>query len=163
MLRCRNLARRLWLALARDEGFTLMELMIVVTIIAILAAGGFVAYGAFIQRAVDGVATSMAGTLATAVRMLEIEANASLAEKSAADIVDALQDYVEGPLTVKAPSYTVPDPPGATDPQPLSTNAAWLKCPANDETKWTLWVSRNNRLGTASFDGHMPPETADCQ
>ena len=145
-----NRLRRIWRA---EEGFTLMELMVVVIIIGILATGGVVAYNSFIQRAVQAAADTTASTLATAVRMYEIENGISLADKSKNEIVDVLKDYVASGITLEVlfPEENLPTSP--------TEDKVWLRCPGDATDDWEVIVWRSNRFSDAAkFKGEEAPD-----
>lgn len=154
----RKLTNRIRRAFRSEEGFTLLELMVVVVIIAILAAGGLVGYNAFIQRAVDAVATSTGGTLATAVRMYEVENGKSLADEDVTDVQSELAKYTQ--VTPKVVGGAVQGyTPKPADP---SKDEMWIQCPGKDSKQWTVWVERNGRVGKATFQGELAATDTGC-
>lgn len=156
----RKLVNRIRRAIRSHEGFTLLELMVVVLILAILAAGGLVGYNQFIERAVNSVAQSTAGSLATMVRIYEIENGKSLADSSKTEVEAELKQYVQqgATLTVLASGEEAPTGPSG------SSDQVWVQCPQANSAVWKVWVQRSGRLSKeATFNGELAanggPET----
>lgn len=123
-----------------ERGFTLMELMIVVIIVAILAAGGVAGYGFMIQRAVNSDAANFKTTMETAVRLYESDVGTPAGNLTAANLPGALDDYVDG-----LPTFTV------TTTAPTGSSAAgyYVKCPAQNANTWQVWAVRNGRVSNS--------------
>lgn len=137
--------RRLRHGLQDARGFTLLELMIVVVIIAILAAGGVVGYGAMVQRAVNGDAANFKATLQTAVRLYETEKGTSPGDLSSTALATELRNYADG-----LPTFEV----ATTAPTASSPAGYYVKCPAQNSNQWQVWSVRNGRVSQAqSFEG----------
>lgn len=120
-----------------ERGFTLMELMIVVIIVAILAAGGVVGYGFLIQRAVNSDAANFKTTMETAVRLYESDKGTPAGNLASGALAGALDDYVDA-----LPTFTVT----TTAPTASSTAGYYVKCPANGGNTWQVWAVRNGRV-----------------
>ncbi|MBE3597296.1 MAG: prepilin-type N-terminal cleavage/methylation domain-containing protein [Limnochordaceae bacterium] len=131
--------RKLLKSLRNDEGFTLMELMVVVAIIAILATGGFVAYGQFVQRAVDSSAQQFAAALRTAVQFYELENNASPAVASKATTKQHLSEV--GLDTAELTLLPSNDPAG-------SDAGFYVNCPSSNSATWKVTAVRSGRTST---------------
>lgn len=123
-----------------ERGFTLMELMIVVVIVAILAAGGVVGYGFLIQRAVNSDAANFKTTMETAVRLYESDIGTPAGNLASNALASALDDYVDG-----LPTFNVV----TTAPTASSAAGYYVKCPANGQSTWQVWAVRNGRVNSA--------------
>jgi len=149
-------AERVQQSRSREEGFTLLELMIVVVIIAILAAGGVVAYGALVQRAVDSSADSFKATLETAVRVYETaEGKSPAGAVNGAGLRGALENYSKG-----LPEFKI------TSGEPgTSADGYFVQCPDPQAATatWRVWSVRNGRRSAEkTFTAEFKP-SEPCQ
>ncbi|WP_324715621.1 prepilin-type N-terminal cleavage/methylation domain-containing protein [Carboxydochorda subterranea] len=152
----RNRWRKVLKSLRNDKGFTLMELMVVVAIIAILATGGFVAYDQFVQRAVNSSAQQFAAALRTAVQFYELENNASPADASKATTTKNLSE-----VGLDTAELTLLPSDGS-----VGTKAGfWVNCPSENDTTWKVTAVRSGRTSTevTVTTGIKPPSGACSQ
>ena len=140
----------------KQKGFTIVELLIVIVVIAILAAISIVAFTGIQQRGRDSERASDVSNLAKALNAYTSDGNAWPATAAAA--VTALNGY----NTVNVPATTVNKVTGTAASSSTATTYGYARCPATGTQTGAAFSYNKESLATGETNPITVKVGAGC-
>ncbi|KKQ83318.1 MAG: hypothetical protein UT04_C0033G0001 [Candidatus Daviesbacteria bacterium GW2011_GWF2_38_7] len=130
------------------KGFTLIELMVVVTIIAILSVIGISVYTNAQKNARDGIRRAELSSLGKAIESAKDPTTSSYMYNTTNFTSDYPQNLPRDPLKDSGKQYyCVSTSTGATPAMPLVPTAWALNCPTDTGANYTAWTTLVDKDG----------------